>query len=98
MTQDGDNLSTGFAAPLGSPDPHGEAALVLVETLIHALIAKGSLSTLEAIDIVDDAVEVQSAMDEDGRHIHGARPRAAALLRIIGGSLSSDLPMSLDSP
>ncbi|WP_313326658.1 hypothetical protein [Sphingobium yanoikuyae] len=94
MTQDGDNLSTGLAASLGAPDPYGEAALVLVETLIHALIAKGSLSTLEAVDIIDDAVQVQSAIDEDQCHVPGARPRAAALLRIIGGSLSSDLPMS----
>lgn len=94
MTQDGNNLSTGPAAPRGAPDPYGEAALVLVETLIHALVAKGSLSTLEAIEIIDDAAGVQSAMDEDRCDIPGGRPQAAALLRIIGGSLSSDLPMS----
>jgi len=91
MTQDVDNLSAGLASPFDGPDPHGEAALVLVETLIHALLAKGSLSTLEAIEIIVDAEEVQSIVDADRSHISGARPQAAALLKAIGESLSYDL-------
>ena len=94
MTQDVDNLGAGLASPFKGPDPHGEAALVLVETLIHALVAKGSLSTLEAIEIIVDAAGVQPAMDEDRIHIPGGQPQAVALLRTIGGSLANDLPKS----
>ena len=41
-------------------DPHGRAALLLVESLLHALVAKGVLKAGEAIDIIDIAGDVES--------------------------------------
>lgn len=74
------------------PDPHGEAAMVLVETLIHALIAKGCLTTLDAIEIIVDAADVQAEIDADRAQISDGRLQAAALLRTLSVSLSHDLP------
>lgn len=39
-------------------DAHGRAALLLVESLIHGLIARSSLSVSEAVEIVQIAIEV----------------------------------------
>ena len=43
-------------------DPHGRAALLLVESLIHALVEKAVISRGEAIDIIDIAVDVEAAL------------------------------------
>lgn len=94
MAQDVDGGAPNFALPFKDPDPHGEAALVLVETLIHALIAKGSLTTLDAIEIIVDATEVQAEIDVDRGLISDRKQQAAALLRSLSLSLSHDLPKS----
>lgn len=41
-------------------DPHGRAALLLVESLLHALVAKGVLKSGEVIDIIDIAQDVEA--------------------------------------
>lgn len=38
---------------------HGRAALILVESLMHALVAKQALSREDFIDIIDVASEVE---------------------------------------
>jgi hypothetical protein len=43
-------------AGAGLPDPHGEAALVLVESLIHGILSKGGLSLIETLGIAQTAV------------------------------------------
>lgn len=40
-------------------DPYGQAALLLVESLIHGLCEKETIRTEEAIEIVERAVSVQ---------------------------------------
>ena len=72
------------------PDPHGQAALLLVESLIHGLVERSILSTADAIDIIDsaDSVQVDIAEAADG---HGAPMwRAHALLTSIAVSLRHD--------
>jgi hypothetical protein len=46
-----------MSLPLGTPDAHGEAALLLVESLIHALIERSVLSTAQAVEIIDIAAD-----------------------------------------
>ena len=41
-------------------DPHGQAALLLVESLIHGLCESSALSADQAIDITERALDVQS--------------------------------------
>ncbi len=72
------------------PDPHGHAALLLVESLIHRLLERSIISTADAIEIVETADDVQIEVAEaaDG---HGAPMwRSHALLRSIADSLRQD--------
>lgn len=50
------------------PDPHGQAALLLVESLIHGLLARSIISIGDAVEIVEsaDSVQVDLAEEADG--------------------------------
>lgn len=55
-----DNFAANDATPAGVGDRrHGQAALLLVETLMHALLEKNILSKRDFVDIVDGAAEVE---------------------------------------
>jgi hypothetical protein len=81
------------ATPAGAPprpDPHGQAAILLVESLIHALVARAALSIDDAVDVVSVAVDATIEIaaergDADDRH-----DPAAALLVAILASLRID--------
>jgi hypothetical protein len=57
-----DGMIASPIAALSAADPHGRAALLLVESLIHALVDKKILSRGEAIDIIDIATEVEAEL------------------------------------
>ena len=81
------------------PDAHGQAALLLVESLIHGLLERSVITNDDAIDIVENAdnVQVNIAEAADG---HGAPMwRSHTLLSAIAKSLKYDgqgnsLPLS----
>ena len=52
------------ASPPQEPDAHGEAALILVESLIHGLIERSVLRAEDALDILDTAVDVNGQLAE----------------------------------
>ena len=72
-------------------EPHGRAALLLVESLIHSLIATSVLDLAEAVNVVNRASEVER------EHLNDAGVSSAgagATLRILSGiekSLALDL-------
>lgn len=74
-------------------DSHGRAALILVESLIHGLLARSVIGVADAIEIVDAAIEVEEALASDAGMEPGARRAAASALAAIAGSLSRDLPI-----
>ena len=41
------------------PDAHGQAALLLTESLIHALVDKGQLSVADAVEVIETAADVK---------------------------------------
>ena len=87
-TNDNDFAMRGVMPPM--PDPHGHAALLLVESLIHGLIERSVISNSDAIEIVEsaDSVQVDVAEAADG---HGAPMwRSHALLSAIAESLRYD--------
>jgi hypothetical protein len=45
--------------PLMTPDPHGQAALMLVESLLLLLVEQGVLQKEELIEAIDGLVEVK---------------------------------------
>lgn len=73
-------------------EPHGQAALLLVESLIHGLIASSSLTVAQAIEIVQIAAEVkQDAVDHVAASAAPLKD-ALHLLNSISASLMHDLP------
>jgi hypothetical protein len=41
------------------PDAHGQAALLLTESLIHTLVFKSALTNVEAVEVIQVAQEVK---------------------------------------
>jgi hypothetical protein len=76
------------------PDAHGQAAMLLVESLIHGLIARSLISVADAVEIVDVAVNVSHEMAAEQGDRASIGLRAAKLLQAISRSLSMDLPRS----
>lgn len=72
------------------PDQQSQSALLLVESLIHALIAKSVLTLPEAIEIIEVAEDVELEMT---RSANGAMPpnAKASLLGPIAKSLRTNL-------
>ena len=82
------SLGTGRLPAIGA---HGEAAILLVESLIHGLIARGGLSTAEAIEIIDDAAQVKADITAENGRPSDEPCYAVTLLRAISISLSHGL-------
>lgn len=88
LTNDNDPTILGDLPSL--PDPHGQAALLLVESLIHGLCENEILDPRQAIEIGKRAIEVQL---EQAQSIDGdAAPmwRSHQLLTAITASLQID--------
>jgi hypothetical protein len=54
------------------PDAHGQAALLLTESLIHTLVENSTLTNVEAVELIRIAAEVKvevatAAHESDGR-------------------------------
>ena len=87
-TNDNGSSLNGGTPPPG--DAHGQAALLLVESLIHGLCEKAILSTSEAIEIAERALEVQFDQAEAADGAGAPLWRSHALLSAIVESLRSD--------
>lgn len=72
-------------------ESHGQAALLLTESLLHGLIAKSVLTVAEAIDIVDIAELVQRNNIEEVGDETGSIQQTIILLQAVSGSLKHDL-------
>ncbi len=73
-----------------TPDPHGQAALLLVESLLLLLIEKGMVAPGDMVDAIEGVIEVK-------REIAGTSERVVVsmasigLLRVVSGSLSASV-------
>jgi hypothetical protein len=83
------DLDLDRAAPPAA-DAHGEAALLLVESLIHGLVARSVLSVDEAIALVAVAMDARAEIVAERGGRDEAQDRAFALLSAIGASLAFD--------
>jgi hypothetical protein len=77
---------------LEQPDAHGHAAMLLVESLIHGLIASSTISVQQAVDIVDIAVEANIGVVAGQDTCPESISKAQRLLDSISTSLAYDLP------
>lgn len=72
---------------------HGQAALLLVESLIHGLIARSVLSVAEAIEIIETAADVELELANSARDggVDFSEPPCPSLLSPLAASLARDL-------
>lgn len=74
------------------PDAHGQAAMLLVESLIHGLIARSVIDVADAVDIVDTAADASQEIAADlGKSLPLSRT-SFTILASISASLVADLP------
>ena len=85
---DNDPTMRGAGAPWS--DAHGHAALLLLESLIHGLCEKSTLSSGEAVEIVERAVSVQLDQAEAADGAGAPMWQSHALLLSIAASLRID--------
>ena len=77
--------------PKKDPDAYGQAALMLVESLIHGLIEKGVLNSKDAFDIVDLARDVKFELAANLGESASTLNHSIALLDKMTRSLRSEL-------
>lgn len=86
-----DNGASRHSPQTAEPDAYGLAAILLVESLLHALIARSVFTAADAIALIDVAldVKVEIGVDRGG----GARVMDAALshLAAIQQSIGYDV-------
>lgn len=87
-TNDNDPVTRG--GMLVPSDAHGQAALLLVESLIHGLCENSTLSNDEAIEIAERAVDVQFEQAEAADGAGAPMWRSHTLLSSIATSLRAD--------
>lgn len=87
-----DNNMARAAATRTEPDAHGQAAMLLVESLIHSLVARSVISVTDAVEIVETAAEVELEFAAEHGDAPAAMQKSLAMLKAISTSLKTDLP------
>lgn len=75
----------------GAQDAYGQAALLLVESLIHGLKERSVLTLAEAVDIIETAADVQYDLADAADGAGSGLRHAASLLTAMATSLRSDM-------
>jgi hypothetical protein len=88
-----DNDAAPIEARRHEPDPHGQAAMLLVESLIHGLVSRSVISLEEAVEIVEIAAEVKAEIAIDLGDSPEALRRSLTLLESISSSLRRDVQL-----
>ena len=89
FSNDNDALSVRPASK--EPDAHGQAAMLLVESLIHGLIAHSVLTAADGVEIVTIAAEVKSDIGAELGDSPATLQKSLDLLHAINASLSHDV-------
>lgn len=83
-----------FARPMPEfekPDAHGQAAMLLVESLIHGLIASSIIQISDAIDVVTVAINVKMEIAADLGENQDLMDKSLQILTAIRKSLCNDM-------
>ena len=76
--------------PGAEPDAHGQAALLLAESMLHAFVEKSYLSVDEALSVIATTCDVKVEVAELTGETHGRMHESLDLLRRIADSLRTD--------
>ena len=72
------------------PDAHGQAALLLAESLIHALVENSTLTNVEAVELIRIAAEVKVEVATAAHESDGRMQESLALLSKMASSFETD--------
>ena len=72
-------------------DPHGRAALLLVESLLHALIERSALNVEDVLDIITVAIDANEELAADRGEHEDPTDQTTVILSAILHSLSHDI-------
>jgi hypothetical protein len=75
-----------------TPEGHGQAAILLVESLIHGLIARSVIDVADAVEILSVAADVKEELALDSGQPPAALDGPLHILNAIKASLELDLP------
>ena len=89
ITNDNDGVVS--RPPRAEPDAHGQAALLLTESLLHALVEKAILTSAEALAVVQTAMEIKVEVATIAGESRGRMEESLALLSAIAMSLETDV-------
>jgi hypothetical protein len=90
MTQD--RIDPPSADPAAEPDAHGQAALLLTESLLHMLVATRGLTNAQALDVVHTARVVKVEVAEAAGESRSRMLESLALLSRMEDSFQADEP------
>jgi hypothetical protein len=76
---------------MGEPDAHGQAALMLAESILHALVEIKAVTMQQALDVVSSAQEVKTEVAKLAGESESRMRESLALLDRIANSLQTDL-------
>ena len=77
--------------PANEPDAHGQAALILAEAILHALVDIKTMTTAQALDVVHSAAEIKAEIATLSGESRTRMHESLELLKRIGISLKTDL-------
>ncbi|QNE05949.1 hypothetical protein [Croceicoccus marinus] len=75
-------------------DANGQAAVLLVESLIHALVARAIITAADAVEVIEVAFDVIEEMSAEEGDRTPAMDRSLAVLSAIHKSLKIDTDSS----
>jgi hypothetical protein len=75
---------------VSEPDAHGQAALLLTESLIHTLVENSAITNVQAIDLIRIAAEVKVEVATAAHESMGRMQESLALLSKMASSFESD--------
>ena len=78
------------------PDAQGQAALLLIESLIHSLLDNGALTKDQAIEALDSAMQVKEESADEGKEPARIMQKSLALLQSM--RLSVEAHSGRDDP
>jgi len=78
------------------PDAHGQAALLLVESLIHELVGRGLLSIEDAIAVTTDAADVKEEIILQATESDETAHHSLRLIARIADTLKTDRKLPTD--
>ena len=93
----GDGMNARPSAKRPEPDAHGQAALLLAEATLHALVETRALSNSQAVAVVRTASEVKVEVADEIGESDGRMRQSINLLSRIEQSLMTDNDFRADN-